>query len=435
MTSREWTRAGSEQLGLSEAGGDAAPIFDLKVNNTPISDGLRRIVQSVEYESIDGMADVMKIIVADPTDGDGTRMLADSTVLAVGNEVTIAYGYYGAVIENVGRAMIRKVRPNFPNGGVCTLEVTAYTRDVLMMDNSPEPLKERKTKKKKGAIIETDEFKDSKAGRRFADSTYSDAVIARAEDYGFIPDVDQTPDSPHDFIHKAGLSDYDFVKGMANITGFFFWVDYDFDAVGWTLHFKNPETYIEPQEREYNFKWGQGNYSSLLTFEPELAIQGSTTTLYVEVTDPITGRQLEVKIEEPSDAAPDMVDTSGDGTTKIGGPFGSASEVKLFLGDYSFDIKANRRFRDESELAMWATQWFRRQRENFVMSTGTTVGVESLRARQMHKLTGCGSIYDGQYVFNKVRHIFTANGAYECEFNARKLIGSLAPLSIVSNTG
>jgi len=423
-------------------GGDFAPTFDLKVNNTPVSAGVRALINSVEYEHVDGMADVLKIVASDPLDTAGVRMLSDSKLFAVGNEITVAYGYFGGVIENVGRAMIRKLRPVYPQTGVPTLEIIGYTRDVLMMDNAPIPLKERKTKKKRGKTVETDELKDSKAGRRFVNQRYSDAVIARAEDYNFIPDVDVTPDTPHDFIHKAGMTDYDFVKGISNITGFYFWVDYDFDQVGWVLHLKNPETYIEPQEKEFNFKYAQGEYSTLLTFEPELAIQDSTTTLYVEVVDPLSGRNLEVKIEDPSEAAPDpsdpaspdLIDHSGDGSEKLEHDYGWAGGVKLYLGDFSFEIKTNRRFRDENELQFWATQWFRRQRENFILSSGRTIGVEALRCRQIHRFSGVGVAFEGRYVFNKLRHIFTSGGGYECEFNARKFVEPMPTLPAVTAT-
>lgn len=415
-------------------GGDCAPTYVLKVNNTEVSPAVRALIKSVEFESCDGLADVMKIVANDPLDETGLRVLSESKVFAPGNELTISFGYFGAVIENVGRALIRKQKPNFPQEGVPQLEVTAYSRDVLMMDNEPKPLRERKkpSKRKKakhvdefGKEIPDDGFKDSKAGRRFANQTYADAIISRAEDYGFIPDVDPTPDPPHDFIQKAGMKDYDFVKGLSNITGYYFWVAYDFDQVGWVLHFKNPETYVEPQEKEFNFKYAQGDYSTLLTFEPEMALQGSTIELYVEATDPLTGRDMSLQLEEPSEAAPDPIDTNSSGDQKLDKPY--TTDVKIFLGEFSVEVRANRRFRDDNELQFWTQQWFRRQRENFIMASATTIGVETLKARQIHKISNVGVAYEGKYIFNKVRHIFNDNG-YTCEVNMRKFIEPMPPL-------
>lgn len=408
-------------------GGDNAPTFNLSVNDEEVSDGVRALVQSVEYESNDGMSDLLKIVIHDPLDKKGNRQLSDSTLFMPGNEISVEYGYYGAVLDAVGRGIIRKARPVFPRLGVPILEVICYTKDALMMDNSPEPLKVRK--KLKNGKVQT---KNSKAGRRFIDSKYSDAVKLKAEDYGMTADVDSTSDKPHDFIHKAGLSDYDFVKGLSNLTGFYFWVDYNFADGEWTLHFKNPETYVEPQEKKFNFKWGQGDFSTLLEFEPELAITGSITKLRAEIKDPVSGSLLEVDIEEDTSVESDPIDRSGGtGEERVTQSPGASTQIKVFLNEFSFEVRTNHRFKTQEELAAWTQQWFRRQRENFVMSTGKVIGVETLRARQIHTLSGVGTTYSGDYQMNKVRHIFNEQG-YEVEFAARKVVPNMPMLSPAS---
>jgi phage protein D len=413
--------AGSQDV----VGGDNAPTFEIEVNGNRVSDGVRALVQSLEYESIDGMADLLKITLSDPLDRNGKRLLADSTLFAPGNEITAMFGYYGAVLDSVGRGIVRKVRAVYPRGGVPIMEVIAYTKDALMMDNAPTPIK---VKKKRGRGK-----KNSKAGRRFKNFKYSDAVEARGSDYDFLLDVDETADAPHDFIHKAGLTDYDFVKGLSNLTGYYFWVDYDFNLQGWTLHFKNPETYVEPQEKKYDFKWASGEFSTLLDFEPELAIQKSTTKLRGEYTDPLTGQNIEVDIEEETaDDESDPIDSSGGtGEGKFLKAPGASTKIKVYLNEFSFEVRTHRRFSSKVELASWVQQWFRRQRENFVMSTGKVIGVETLRARQVHRLSGLGTVFDGDYQFNKVRHCFNQNG-YECEIGCRKVIGPLPMISPAS---
>lgn len=411
-----------------------APTFELKVNDKSVSAGVRSLVQSVEFETIDGMADMAKIIIADPRsiDGSKVRLISDSQLFAPGNEVTLAYGYHGNVIENVGRTVIRKANPNFPQDGQPTIEIIGYDASCWMMDNSPEPLQERKETRAKGGGTRV-ELKDSRAGRRFKMAKYSEAVEARAKDYGFLTDVDETPDPGQDFNQKAGMTDYDFVKGLANMTGYYFWVDYDFDALGWTLHFKNPETYVEPQDKEYNFKYGHGDYSTLFSFEPQMAITGSTTKLKVLTKDPQTGSTIEVTMTEENDKAPEVIDTSdGNGTERLDSEYTTASDVKLFLNDYSFEIRTDRKFYSEAELASWAQQWFRRNREHFIMGEGTIIGLETLRARQIHKFSGIGIAYSGLYAFNRVRHVFDATNGYHVEFSVRKVVGSLPQLPTVN---
>jgi phage protein D len=111
------------------------------------------------------------------------------------------------------------------------------------------------------------------------------------------------------------------------------------------------------------------------------------------------------------------------------GDIHTSSSIKVFIDDWAFDIRANRRFRNEQELALWAAQWFRRNRENFMLSSGHLVGLETLRARQIHGLQGMGKLYDGDYYFSRVRHLFSKDSGYNIEFNARKVVPELPPVT------
>ena len=54
------------------------------------------------------------------------------------------------------------------------------------------------------------------------------------------------------------------------------------------------------------------------------------------------------------------------------------------------------------------------------MGSGLVVGVEKLRARQFHKLSGLTAQLDGKYYFSKVRHVMSESEGYSCTFFARK---------------
>ncbi len=424
------------------------PDFSLKIEGNFLYESVRELIQSVEYESTDGMADMMKIVINDTMDTSARLPIRDSKLFMPGNKVALFLGY-GPRLRHVGSAIIRRQRPIFPGGSAPTIEVVGYTADSQMADTGPEPLKETKKLKKGGVRI-----KNSKAGRRWTNSKYSDAVRERAEVYGFKLDVDQTPEYPGDFIQKANMTDYDFLKGLSNLTGFVFWVDGDANC-DWTLHFKDPSKLRQAdlQEKTYTFKYGDDDYSTLLSFEPELAIQNAITKLLVQTKDPISGRILQAKIEEENDDSPETkvdpgnvktdgdvnfhnvdrsldqrstLDLEGNGLT---GPLTTASDIKLYIDDFSFDVRANRRFRNEADLASWAAQWFRRNRENFLLSRGALIGIEDLAARQVHKLDGLGTAWNGQYYFTRVRHILTSSNGYLLDFNARRIVPELAPVT------
>lgn len=419
--------------------GTQAPNFSIKISGGEIPLGVRQLIQKVEYESADGYADLLKVTAWDPdfippkgtlgigsTGGIGasgggsgsSQRLVDTKIFQPGNEITLALGY-GTQLQHVGRALIRKIRPTFPSNGIPTIVVTAYTKDVVMMDNAPKGSKKKK----------------NKGGRRFKDATWSSAVRERALDYGFDLDVDDTPEAPHDFIQKVGLTDYDFVNGLANLTGYVFWVDGD--AAGkWTLHFKNPEkitpadVWPDEKPRKYTFRYNDGNYSSLLNFEPEIVLQGSQTELKVQTKDPKTGKLIEATFIEENDNSPEVrAEVSADTLRAVDqameGEYTTASDVKIYLNDYAFEERANRQFTTEAELIAWARQWFRRQRENFIMARGVTIGTEVLMSRQTHRLQGIGPTLTGDYYFSRVKHVLSDTNGYLCDFNCRKVVPPL----------
>jgi len=374
-----------------------APSFDIEIEGQSVGDGINRFIRHVEYESADGLADMARLRCVNPE-----AIISKAKVFQPGNEMSVYAGWGKKQLEHLGRVIIVKQTPNFPQADEPTVEIVGYTKDTLLMDNSPE-----KSQK-----------------RRFKDSRYSDAVEDRATDeaYKMEVDIDPTKDDPHNFIQKAGLSDYDFIKGLANITGYVFWVD---GTAGtgtqvWTLHFRSPDKLVE-QEKDYTFNYDDGDNSTLLSFTPELLITGAKTKIAVVVKDTKTGRVIKTEIEEENNQAPD-VDAAGDLNGDVQGEFTSASDIKLFFGDYSFSIHTGRKFTSEADAIRWAQQWYRRQRENFILSRGRTIGLENLRARQTHNITGVSDSYDGKYYYTKVKHVLNDSVGYICDFNARKVV-------------
>lgn len=432
-----------------------APNFRLTIGNNLVDASVLSRIQQVEYESNDGLADLLRIMIQDTLDERKRFPTINSKIFLPGNDVSL-WGGYGNSLKHIGRCVIRKVIPTFPRSGAPTLEVIAYTPDAQMADTGPEALKDVSTKKGR-------RVKNAKAGRRWSEgSRYSDAVIDKAQAYGFIPDVDSSHVAPDGFIQKANMKDYAFLKGLANFTGFIMWVD-GAENGKYTLHFKDPSKLKQAdlQDKKYTFKYGDGEYSTLLEFQPEIAISQQSNKVQIESTDPTTGRTLFAKIEEDANDDPDVLvhpgnitggfDAKAAGLSKVAnasksdvkpgkgsmvatdepfvGDIHTSSSIKVFIDDWAFDIRANRRFRNEQELALWAAQWFRRNRENFMLSSGHLVGLETLRARQIHGLVGMGKLYDGDYYFSRVRHTFSKDSGYNIDFNARKVVPELPPVT------
>jgi phage protein D len=254
--------------------------------------------------------------------------------------------------------------------------------------------------------------------RIYNDFSYSDMVEDKADAYGMIPDIDET-DGTFSKVQIASMNDYEFVQGLANLTGYVFWVDGDAEG-NWTLHFKRPENALV-QEKEYTLTYNEGDLSTLLSFRPEKLIKGAYTDIKILTRDRKTGRLIEAEVKEENNASPD-IDASNNPTEAIEGEHSSGSDIKLFFNDFSFDIVSNKRFESEAEAIKWAQQWFRRQRDNFILASGETIGIEEIMARQQHTVKNISTGDDGLYYFSKVKHTFNAGSGYSLQFNARKVM-------------
>lgn len=387
-----------------------APTMSLQVAGQKLDAGVLQLLERVEYESADGLADKMRIVAKNPN-----FALSDAKIFMPGNEVSVWMGY-GTNQRHIGRVRIYKNRPEFPADNMMSFECIGYTRDHEMMHRAPEASSKQKAKKGK---------KKQKGGRRFKDVRFSDAVEERAKEYGFKADVDQTPDKPSNFIQKVGLSDYDFIQGLANLTGFLFWVDGDEEGV-WTLHFKDPDKWQGNQDRKLKFEYNLGDMSTLITFSPELLVSDAAARIRARTRDPVTGRIIEAEFSD--DATRDTPEVLMDELTpdsanqKVDRGANSSTAIQIFIGDYSFSAIAGKRFKTEAELIRWARVWFRRNRENHILSAGSSIGVEDIMARQVHSLQGVGVMYSGDYWFSRVNHIMSNSEGYMLDFNCRKLV-------------
>lgn len=381
-----------------------APAYVLEVQGNVLDQGVTDLVTAVSYESADGMADVAKLSVANKD-----FLVSDAKVFQPGNELSLWMGY-GANLGFIGRVVIDKVNCNFPrDGGVPMLNVTGYTLDKKMMDNAPPEVKAKPGEKKKG-----------KGGRAFPESLMSDAVEARFADYGLLSTVDPTPGPPRDIMQKGGMSDYEFIQGLSNVTGYVFWVDCDENGQ-WQGWFLDPEgdTIKLLQDKEYTFTYNTAD-ASLLSFQPEQVFSGSITKLVYEQHNPRKG-EVEVIEIEADDVTQDTL-VEGEPTEPVSGDPADGVNVKLYIGDYSIEVATGKSFTSVGQFEAWARGWFRRNRQNFINARGVVTGIETLRARQTHNIDGVGTFYSGKYYFSRVKHVLSSSSGYTTDFNCRKII-------------
>ena len=81
-------------------------------------------------------------------------------------------------------------------------------------------------------------------------------------------------------------------------------------------------------------------------------------------------------------------------------------------------------FRTKKQAAAYVRNWLREKERDFLILSGTVVGVPSLRSRQIHEIEGLGARLDGLYRFVNVKHCMTPGQLYHCEFTAHKVLST-----------
>ncbi len=383
-------------------------------------------MQSIEYEITDGLAELAKIKLNNPTTRDEPYgVLTDLKIFQPGNEISIWMGYGGSLAP-VGRVQIVRPKHRFTADSSPTLELVGYGYDHKMMDDAPDRQKDKRAAGEDRPVVLGPRGGQSKKKippkRVFPKGKLSEVLFAQADRYNMVTDFDEF-DFGRGIVQKPGMSDYDLCKGLSNLAGNAFWVDYDFDSEQWVMHSKDLSEAYQLQDRKYTFKYNSGDESSLLNFEPESVLRNQKTKIRVETRNPQTGKTIVETFDVLSDGEEEE-DIAGDENieAKIAGPLKNAALTKLFFGDFALTVVANKAFKTRKELRDWARIFFLEHRADFITGTGRLIGVENLRARQTHALQGIGVGLSGDYEFVKVRHHVSKESGYHTTFTARKVL-------------
>lgn len=446
--------------GFRAFGDDLAPWFILEVEGITLERDITDYIESVEYESAADMADMLRIVVANPghkVDSALDKLSPPDWIahkaFQPGNEASlyIGYGQGDKGTESfVGRAQLIKHLPDFPRSGMPTLEIKGYDRSHNMM-TAEGPIKGGrlpvlKVKKPKGGA--------DNQGQVFPQTKHSDVVDAIAQMHGFNADIDDT-DKSENITIKKGMKHYELVKGLANINNREFWVDFDIKKKKWVLHWKKT---APKQDTKYTFVYGDGDKSTLLSFQPEYGIRDQISTASILIFDAKNQRWIsaleavEVEGEDPflrkggglarrqtqvprprafknkhsigaQHSRQRAASDARNGANILQTALSNAGAFRVSAGGVSIDVlPTSERFKTVEEAALYLNRWFLARQNNFIIGHGTLVGTETLRARQVHKFRGLSSRLDGDYLFIKARHKMGTEGIYETEFTAHRVI-------------
>jgi len=247
-----------------------APRVLLFVEGEKVDDQILADVKSVTYENSLYLTDELKIELVNE-EGKYT----DAVMWGHGNEVEAWFGY-GQQMYYIGRAELVRHMPTFPSDGIMTLVLRGLDKSWRMKKEPPRITGGRQPRRRS-------EIKSQWEGPL---SSYLKQV---AKKYGFKHDISKKFDKIGEkFIQKRGQTDFQVVQALANYYYASFRVEYRIESKprtgAWYLVFQDLDE--TRQQVHYNFRFKQGELSTILGVSFEFGISETVTEVKAYYWDP-----------------------------------------------------------------------------------------------------------------------------------------------------
>lgn len=380
-----------------------------------VTDEVKRYISEVAYEDNCDQFDRLTIKLENQIDGSGERSvlsILDSKLFAEGHILELMMGY-GHSLFTVGASIVVKLTPEFPGDGSPTLTVEGY--DLLYNTARRRP---------RGGVS----YKGNRDSQIASIIGERNGFVIDAQDPRSYDNIQKTS-GIYDRVQAKGMSDYEFLKKVADINGFDLFAKFDNEQKKFILFFRPPA--LRAQKEVFTFVYNEGEapyVNSLLSFTPTLNAydQGTDFELFYIKDKQIGGSRI--KFSKQLDAATQAelkeLQEHRFGakmeTPKPAGGDGVQVAFKAFGS--SFKFPPHKRFKNEFEVRTAIQEFIKRQKENFVTGRGVVLGNEVLQSRQVHNLEGLGRQFSGKYYFTNVIHRMGRDATYLTEFTCRKVI-------------
>lgn len=405
---------------FAEASRELAPSCRIKVEGDDIPQEVTDATTRVVVDLTRDIADLIEITFANPIRDelgagykDSQLVFIDSKAFQPGNRIDVLLGY-GGYTSHVCSGIVQKWLPDFPNQGVPTLTVKCLDGSSLLMDGET-----------------------STVARTYPDFDLDTVVLEVLNRHGIqVGQVDPVPGSfQKNLTKKQGMTDYQFVKGLANLAGFEFKVRWDDTAKAWKAFWRKPNTADGltgklglDQSKQYTFRYG-GDSATLLEFRPQWGLRDSPSEVKVLYFDQDSRTFEEVQVGDRTPGE-DLKFPGGKSKKSVDAFFNAAvsqeitsmSRLRVAAGDVAIEVIPERRFTDATAAQQFAERWLRARADSFILGTGDIVGLETLQAGDVHVLQGIGTQLSGEWEFTQVRHVFDARDGYKTNFTAHKIV-------------
>jgi len=402
-----------------------APNFEILVRGGrgaqpfALDDTVTKYIEEISFEDNADQFDHLTINFTNQIDdrgGGDILSLMDSKLFAEGHILEVRMGY-GRALRTVGAAQIVKKSPTFPSTGSPSFMLEAY--DLLHRAAQRRP---------KGGVSYKG-FRDSQIASIIGERNGFDIRISDPRSFAGI----RRTVGIFDRVQKKGVSDYVFLKKVAQINGHDLFSRFNPDLKKFSLFFQ--PGVVKKQKEVFTFVYNEGDVSflnTLLSFDPTLDAfdQGTDFEIFVVKDREVGGtkvnfiNQLTLEANRQIKEETERRFTGGNPGTRAGKqtPSDNGIEVAFKAFGRSFRFPAHKRFRNEFDARRAIEQFIKRQKENFITGSGEIKGNEALQSRQIHNLSGVSEQFSGKYYFNQVKHIMSRTNGYKCSFNCRKVI-------------
>lgn len=406
------------------------PFVDIYVNGKLVSDGILAMVERVTYESCDIAPDMLEIVLKDPRisfNGNSEPRIFESSLFAMNNDVQIVYGYNTSYFFSSSDVfLIRKIQTSFSNDGPATMTVTCYAYESRMQDNGPAPKE----------YVPGEKNRRENEGRYFIEKTNVDIARDVAKRYKWRFETNFTSNEvqrlPFSF-QGVNVSDYDLLNSMANADGAYFYVKKEKSSDTPTLRYIDPSlpgANLQDTFKEYQFNVGDN--SSVIGADFTSLLRGDTYDIIGTVVK--DGKPYSVQVSrklgqdtynlftEDNEGKEWIAD---DPTGVLADPELTPPDLDIHIqsGDFAIAFPTDLVFSDPEEFAAYIKKMYLNIYRNLYSVECEVIPDPSLKARQVHKLTGFGTSQDGLYEISKVTHEFTPEG-YTCVFAGNRFLGT-----------
>lgn len=400
--------------------GRAGPAFNIEVykegdkgeNSLTTASELGRIlkpyIKNWSIEEDEQMATILTLNLVNPE-----FVVSRNAWLNEGDEIVIPFGYGAATTDNYQRFILIRSHPEFPDDGVPSITFKGYDGRYYAINKDFLPHKKRYRispfeknklyKRKKQAV----------APSVFSNLTDDEIIDRVAEHYGFAVDLDATT-GKKTRVKKKDTSDWEFIIDLCKANDFTAWVDWDDTFHSWVLHFRKKE---EKFSAGYDFQYQAGGTGTLLSFSPTRDTTRQITDIEIIHFDKKL-RKVDVQYLSQDDKALPPLPEDPDDFERYT-DYGAALKFK-FEGR-TIDTFGDRPFKTKEDAMKFASYLLNKYQQDFMPARGTLIGVENIRPRQIHKISGV-DIYSGDYYFTQVKQLFDDSNVFKTEFIAYRIM-------------